>query len=87
MYKPIVIVGGLALAAAIPAFVGGTQRVDAQCRAVFGSVNDGFCLDQPSEDATGGIPSVGIGPTDGGGPGLSTSPLFPGQTINLPLGP
>ncbi|MCW2652973.1 MAG: hypothetical protein QOE41_4767 [Mycobacterium sp.] len=87
MNKPIVVVGGLALAAAIPAFVGGTQRVHAQCRAMFGSLNDGVCLDQPSDAATGGILPVGIGPTDSGGPGISTSPLFPGQTINVPLGP
>ena len=34
-----------------------------------------------------GVPSVAIGPTDNGGPGISTSPLFPGQTFNIPLAP
>ncbi len=84
------IVGGLALAAAVvPAFVGGNERVEAKCLSAFGSLNGGVCLDQPSGGGTSGagVPSVGIGPTQNGGPGISTSPLFPGQTINVPLAP
>jgi hypothetical protein len=85
----LVILGGLAIAAAVfPATVGGPDRVDAQCLATFGSRNDGVCLDQPSGPAPGGpsSPSFGVGPTDGGGTGISSSPLFPGQTIQMPLG-
>ena len=33
-----------------------------------------------------GVPPVAIGPTDNGGRGVSTSPLFPGQTFKIPLG-
>jgi hypothetical protein len=65
----------------------------AQCRAAFGSLNNGLCLDPPPDDAGAGSPSagtppVGIGPSaNGNGAGISTGPLFPGQTINTPLGP
>jgi hypothetical protein len=84
----LVILGGLGIAAAvIPATVGGPNRADAQCLATFGSRNDGICLDQPAGPAPGApsSPSFGVGPTDGGGPGISSSPLFPGQTIEMPL--
>lgn len=85
----LAILVGLAIAAAIfPATVGAPDRVDAQCLATFGSRNDGICLDQPGgpPPAQGGTPSFGVGPTDGGGMGVSSSPLFPGQTIQMPLG-
>jgi hypothetical protein len=82
-------------AAAVPAFAAlrsaeSTGTPVGQCRAAFGSLNGGLCLDGPADspDGSAGIPSVGIGPTQGGnGPGISTSPLFPGQSINVPLGP
>jgi hypothetical protein len=81
----LVILGGLAIAAAVfPATVGGPDRTDAQCLATFGSRNDGICLDGPSAPAPDS-PSFGVGPTDGNGTGISTSPLFPGQTIQLPV--
>jgi hypothetical protein len=54
--------------------------VDASCRSAFGSLNDGLCLDGPSAPAPQ-FPAIGVGPTDGGGPGLTTGPLFPSQTI------
>jgi hypothetical protein len=84
----LVIVGGLAITAAVfSATVGGPDRVEAQCLATFGSRNDGVCLDQPAGPApgAGSSPSFGVGPTDGGGAGISSSPLFPGQTIQTPL--
>jgi hypothetical protein len=85
----LVILAGLAIAVAFfPATVGGPDRVDAQCLATFGSRDDGVCLDQPAAPAPGAqsSPSFGIGPTDNGGQGISSSPLFPGQTIQMPLG-
>ena len=80
------ILGGLVVAAAVfPATVGGPDRLDAQCLATFGSRNDGACLD-PAAGPAPGAPAFGVGPTDGGGLGISGSPLFPGQTIQMPLG-
>lgn len=79
------ILGGLAVAAAMgPAMVDAPDRVDAQCLATFGSRNDGVCLDGPSAPQPD-FPSFGVGPTDGSGPGISSSPLFPGQTVEMPL--
>ena len=80
----LLVLGGLAVTAVAPALVGGPDRVDAQCLATLGSRNDGICLDGPSAPAPG-FPAFGVGPTDGGGPGISSSPLFPGQTIEMPL--
>lgn len=90
-----VVLGACALAvAALPAvgMSGPPPTVVAQCTAVSGPMNDGVCLDQPPADsppAVGpsvGTPWVGIGRTNSGGPGISTGPLFPGRTINIPLG-
>jgi hypothetical protein len=88
--KRALVVGALALAAAMaPAFVvletAGGSAV-AQCRAYFGSTVNGTCIDGPS-DSPPGAPPINIGTVDGGGAGISTGPLFPGQTINTPLGP
>jgi hypothetical protein len=82
------ILGGLVVAAAVfPATVAGPDSLNAQCLATFGSRNDGVCLDQPAGPAPApGAPAFGVGPTDGGGLGISSSPLFPGQTIQMPLG-
>jgi hypothetical protein len=87
--KKALVIGALALAGAMsPVFValetsGGTAV--AQCRAYFGSRVNGTCIDGPS-DSPPGTPPISIGPTDGGGAGISTGPLFPGQTITTPLG-
>jgi hypothetical protein len=79
--KRLVILFAMTVAAvAGPALVGGVDRVDAQCRAVFGSRDDGICLDGPSAPAPE-FPSFGLGPTDDGGPGITTGPLLPGQTF------
>jgi hypothetical protein len=40
-----------------------------------------------AQPVTGGVPPVAIGPGQNGGTGISTGPLFPGQTINQPLTP
>jgi hypothetical protein len=81
----LVILGGLALVAAVgPALVSGPDRIDAKCLATFGSRNDGICLDGPSAPPPD-FPWFGVGPTDGGGPGISSGPLFPGQTIGGPV--
>lgn len=57
----------------------------AQCRAFLGSMNNGVCLDDPTPAPApdAGTPSVSFG---GPGNGITTSPLFPGQTFNIPLG-
>lgn len=59
-----------------------------RCLTWFGSSDDGVCLRYSDGSATYiGTPSVGIwGPGLGGGLGLSTGPLLPGQTINIPIG-
>jgi hypothetical protein len=81
------IVGGLALVGLVaPAVIGGPDRVDAQCRAVFGSRDNGICLDQPSGPGVNfSSPSFNISSTDEGGLGVSSSPLLPGQTIDIPV--
>jgi hypothetical protein len=102
------ILGASALGASAAVLVGGLGHPGAvtvaQCRAAFGSLNGGMCLDPPPGNSGAGVgspsggvpagspsvgvPSVGIGPSaDGNGPGISTSPLFPGQTFNVPLAP
>jgi hypothetical protein len=82
----LLILGGLVAVIALGPVLGSApDRVDAKSLAVFGSRNDGICLDGPSAPAPDS-PSFGVGRTDGGGAGISSSPLFPGQTIQMPLG-
>ena len=95
--KRAVVVGGLALVAAGSSALAVFGPPDsgpiamAQCLAAFGSLNNGVCLNAPSDvgdSPSAGIPPVGIGPSANGiGPGISTGPLFPGQTFNLPVAP
>ena len=90
-------VGVLVVAAVWPLLIGaigGTGRAEAKCLAYFGSRNDGTCLDVAPGTAqsqggafSGGVPPVAVGPSQNGGVGISTGPLFPGQTINQPLTP
>ncbi len=76
----VMMLSALAVAAVVgPALAGGAEHVEAQCLATFGSLNDGICLDGPSAPAPD-FPSVGVGP------GISTSPLLPGRTIDIPVG-
>jgi hypothetical protein len=74
--------------------IGGTGRAEADCRAYFGARNDANCLDVApgTAQSTGGafsrpVPPVVVGPSQNGGAGISTGPLFPGQTIDQPLAP
>jgi hypothetical protein len=90
--RRLVVVGAFAVAAvAAPAYAsfavsdaGSPDRAVAQCLAWFGSRNDGICLSESNgTPAYIGTPQVGLG---GGGLGISTAPLLPGQTINAPIG-
>jgi hypothetical protein len=74
---------GAALVA--PAFVSLALAGPASaCNAYLGSRNDGICLDQPGEaPPPQGSPTFNWG---GPGQGITSSPLFPGQTITTPLG-
>lgn len=62
------------------------------CLAWFGSRNDGQCISWSNgTPAYIGTPDFGIyGPEanggNGGGIGITTGPLLPGQTISIPLG-
>ena len=47
------------------------------CLSWIGARGTGQCI----SEGTGGIPSVGFN-----GSGIETSPLFPGQSVNIPLG-
>ncbi|OBF30439.1 hypothetical protein [Mycobacterium sp. ACS4331] len=47
------------------------------CLSWIGARGTGQCI----SEGTGGIPSVGFN-----GSGIETSSLFPGQSINIPLG-
>jgi hypothetical protein len=74
--------------------IGGTGRAEADCRAYFGPRSDVNCLDVApgTAQSTGGafsrpVPPVVVGPSPNGGAGISTAPLFPGQTINEPPAP
>jgi hypothetical protein len=61
----------------------------AGCTAWLGSKIDGKCIAwsmSGSSGVGGGIPPVAIGAPNSGNPGLSTGPLLPGQTWNVPLG-
>jgi hypothetical protein len=83
----VVFLGGLVAAAGLTAIATSPAPVTdngAQCRSAFGSLNDGTCLDGPSAPARQ-FPPVGVGSTDNGGPGLTTGPLLPGQTIDVPM--
>jgi hypothetical protein len=86
MTSRALLLGALAVAPvlAVIAVAGPEPTASAQCTAVFGSLNDGVCLDDPAPAPTPGSPSFNVG---GPGQGITTSPLFPGQTISVPLGP
>jgi hypothetical protein len=74
---------GALVAAPVFATLAPAGPASAGCTAAFGSLNDGVCLDQPAPPPPSDTPSVNVG---GPGQGITTSPLFPGQTINIPLG-
>ena len=93
----LVAAGALAVAVAAPLALaltsGEATGVQAQCRAHFGNIEDNICLDGPDtgNSFTIGSPGVGVyGPSSGnrprGGIGVTTGPLLPGQSWNVPLG-
>jgi hypothetical protein len=80
-------------AAAAPAFIAtmtpqsaGEVSAAPACLAWFGNKEDGKCLSY-SNNGNGYAPSFSIGPQGTGqNGGLTTGPLFPGQTINQGIG-
>jgi hypothetical protein len=67
---------------------GSPDRPQAACLSWLGSMNDGTCMapQNQGDPDNGNGPQVGFGGPNSGNPGLSTGPLFPGQTFNTPLG-
>jgi hypothetical protein len=71
-----------------------TDSATGRCLAWFGARDEGICLGYSNGAPTYiGTPSVGIwGPGYGNnipgmnGIGVTTGPLLPGQTINIPIG-
>jgi hypothetical protein len=98
--RRIAAVGALAVAAAaVPALAAltdssastTTASPGGRCLAWFGSRGDGQCLSYSNNNVSIGTPQIGIygpdaGSMPGGGIGVSTGPLLPGQTISIPLG-
>ncbi len=93
-----VVVGAFVVAAAAaPAYAvfstpdAANDQAGGRCLAWLGSMADGQCIAYSNSNGAGsvngGIPPVAIGGPNSGNPGLSTGPLFPGQTINVPLAP
>jgi hypothetical protein len=90
-----VIVGAFAAAAvAAPLYAAlstpAATTSQAECLAWLGARGTGTCISYSNStgagSASGGIPGASFGGPNSGSPGLSTGPLFPGQTINVPLG-
>ena len=71
-----------------------TDTATGQCLAWYGSRGDGICLGYSNGTPTyigtpqGGYlgPGYGVGLPGYGGIGVTTGPLLPGQTINVPIG-
>ncbi|NTY63359.1 DUF7155 family protein [Mycolicibacterium sphagni] len=96
--RRIAAVGALAVAAAaVPALAeltvstSTTTTATGTCLAWFGSRGDGQCLSYSNNNISVGTPQLGVygpdaGSMPGGGIGVSTGPLLPGQTISIPLG-
>jgi len=96
--RRVVAAGALAVAAAaVPTLAvlsGSGASISAtpgsgNCLAWFGSRDDGQCISWSNgTPAYIGTPEVSLGGPNSGSPGLgiTTGPLLPGQTINIPLG-
>ena len=84
----------VAAAVAVPLGVAAVSSDDAQvtaapaCLAWVGNKDDGNCVSYSNgQPATVGTPNTIWGPaTNGGGIGISTSPLLPSQTWTTPIG-
>lgn len=71
-----------------------TDTATGQCLAWYGSRGDGICLGYSNGTPTyigtpqGGYlgPGYGVGLPGYGGVGVTSGPLLPGQTINVPIG-
>jgi hypothetical protein len=92
--RRIAAIGALAVAA-VPALAAltdsstSTTSATGTCLAWVGSRNDGQCISWSNGSPTYiGTPQVGLGGPNSGSPGLgiTTGPMLPGQTINIPLG-
>ncbi|MGY4710569.1 DUF7155 family protein [Mycolicibacterium sp. CBM1] len=95
--RRIAAMGALAVAAAaVPALAeltapAASTTATGTCLAWFGSRGDGQCLSYSNNNVNVGTPQLGVygpdsGSMPGGGIGVSTGPLLPGQTISIPLG-
>jgi hypothetical protein len=96
--RRIAAVGALAVAAAaVPALAeltvstSTTTTATGTCLAWFGSRGEGQCLSYSNNNISVGTPQFGVygpdaGSMPGGGIGVTTGPLLPGQTISIPLG-
>jgi hypothetical protein len=64
-----------------------TAQPAPKCLAWFGNKEDGKCLSYSNgAPVVGGVPPISVGAPGSGNPGLSTGPLLPGQTWNVPIG-
>lgn len=94
--RPVVVGAVVVAAATVPAIAaltseaGAPDRPVAACLAWLGSKNDGTCISWSNSSgaggASGGSPQIGVGGQGSNRAGVSTGPLFPGNTINVPLG-
>jgi hypothetical protein len=94
--RRILVIGAFAAAAvAAPAYAEliappATSTAQGPCLAWLGARGTGTCIGTSSSSGAGqtgfGSPGISVGGPSSGNPGLSTGPLFPGQTINVPLG-
>lgn len=94
--RRFIVAGALAVAAAaVPVCAalttssGVSETPQAGCLAWYGSRNDGICLSYSNGNGVNvGTPQVGIGGPNSSNPGIgiTTGPLLPGQTINVPIG-
>ena len=96
--RRIAAIGALAAAAAaVPALAALTDSSTSTtaatgsgtCLAWVGARNDGQCIGWSNGSGTSiGTPQIGVGSPNSSSPGLgvTTGPMLPGQTINIPLG-
>ncbi len=73
--------------AVVPLAFPAAAVAEGKCLAWFGARDEGICMGYSNGNPTYiGTPSVGVyGP--GGGLGVTTGPLLPGQTINQGINP
>lgn len=92
--RRIIVIGAFAAAAVTaPALATlstpATTATQAECISWIGARGTGTCIDPGNQDTSGpsgGFPQVAVGGPNSGNPGVSTGPLLPGQTWNIPLG-